>query len=118
MPTHLPRVRIPLGAALLVALAGCASAGDSFGNAERGATDLPDHFLVGTFTGPGTSEPAAGEGCRNPMVDPRGDTRLMLQRSSGGRGDYAVPGGRYGVAEGELLRLDCATGAPTGIVRE
>jgi len=118
MPTHLPRVRIPLCAALLVALAGCASTGDSFGNADRAATDLPDHFLVGTFMGPETTEPSTGEGCRNPMVDPRDDTRLMLKRSSGGRGDYAVPDGRYGVAEDELLRLDCASGAPIGIVRE
>lgn len=118
MPTHLPRVRIPFVAALLVALAGCASSGGSFGNADRAATDLPDHFMVGTFMGPETTEPTAGEGCRNPMVDPRDDTRLMLTRSSAGRGDYAVPAGRYGVADGELLRLDCATGVPIGIVRE
>jgi hypothetical protein len=118
MLTHLPCIRVPLCAVLLVALAGCASGGESIGNADRAATDLPDHFLVGTFMGPETTEPSTGEGCRNPMVDPRDDTRLMLTRSSGGRGDYAVPAGRYGVAANELLRLDCASGVPIGIVRK
>jgi hypothetical protein len=40
-----------------------------------------------------------------------------MQRAYGGRGDYSVPQGAYGVRTGELLRVDCADGAPLGIVR-
>ncbi len=82
-----------------------------------GLRDLPDHFLVGTHTGASTSEPSPGDGCRNPMVDPRDGTRLTLVRSEGGRGDYQVPEGQYGVDRRHLLRLDCASGRAVGIVR-
>ena len=38
------------------------------------AKDLPDHFMV-TVTGIAQAEePKPGEGCRNPMVDPRNGT--------------------------------------------
>lgn len=50
------------------------------------------------------------------MIDPRDGTELRLVRSQAGRGDYAVPTGRYDVAAGELLRLDCRTGEAIGIV--
>jgi hypothetical protein len=51
------------------------------------------------------------------MVDPRDGTTLKLIRSKDGRGDYEVPPGRYGVGEGKLLRLDCATGRIVAIVK-
>jgi hypothetical protein len=51
------------------------------------------------------------------MIDPRDHTRLTLIRSAGGVGDYEAPPGRYGVQEGELLRLECATGRVIGIVK-
>ncbi len=60
----------------------------------------------------------AGEGCRNPTLDPRDGTRLTLVRSLGGTGDYRVPAGMYGVGAGELLRLECAAGRVVGIVVE
>lgn len=53
----------------------------SFGKAtthlsNRAPSDTPDHFVVGVPNGSATSEPTPGEGCRNPMVDPRDGTRL------------------------------------------
>jgi hypothetical protein len=113
-----PRVRRPiLLGAILVILGGCATSSFGTDADARAADDVPDHFLVGRPGPDATAEPTPGDGCRNPMVDPRDGTRLQLVRSSDNRGDYAVPEGRYGVAEGELLRLDCGTGAAVGVVR-
>ena len=103
--------------ASLVLLAGCITTHDRLEVRPEAATDVPDHFLVGTIDGEATTEPEAGQGCRNPMVDPRDGTRLRLVRSGEAWGDYAVPAGRYGVGEGELLRLSCATGRVIGVVR-
>jgi hypothetical protein len=83
----------------------------------RGAEDVPDHFLVGSFSSTATEEPSAGTGCHSPMIDPRNGGKLLLVRSAGGRGDYEVGEGGYGLREGELLRLDCGTGRVMGIVR-
>ena len=58
----------------------------------------------------------AGNGCLNPMVDPRDNTQLRLVRAIAPRGDYAAPPGRYGARAGELLRLDCNTGRVIGVV--
>ena len=54
---------------------------------------------------------------RNPMIDPRDGTRIVLVRSSEGRGYYRVPVGRYGVHPGELLLLECGTGRVIGVVK-
>jgi hypothetical protein len=95
---------------------GCATANFPPDGAARTAQNLPDYFRVGTPTGTTTVEPIQGEGCQNPMVDPRTEARLRLVRSQGDRGDYEVPGGRYGVGTQELLRLECKTGRVVGIV--
>lgn len=84
---------------------------------DRTPAGVPDHFMVGTHTDAMMTEPAPGEGCRNPMVDPRDGTRLRLVRAAEGQGDYEVPPGRYGVGPRELLRLACSTGQAVGIVR-
>lgn len=85
----------------------------------RTASDTPARFMIGSATGE-TSEPRPGDGCRNPMIDPRDGMRLTLvlsQRGPEGEiGDYEVPGRRYGVRAGELLRLDCSSGRVVGIV--
>jgi hypothetical protein len=64
---------------------------------------------------------AAEDGCRMTMIDPRDQTWVRLARSAqygmSYRGDYEVTTGRYGVQQGELLRLDCSTGEVIGIVR-
>lgn len=102
---------------VLTTLGGCASSSFGTDADARTAGDVPGRFLVGLSGSDAVAEPTPGDACRNPMVDPRDGTRLRLVRSSGTRGDYAVPAGRYGVGGGELLRLDCATGEAVGVVR-
>jgi len=111
-------IRLGRAALLTLVLAGCASAQRSPGDAvPRPAVDVPERFLVGEHDGAGTSEPGPGATCRNPLVDPRTGAKLTLLRSSDGRGDYEVPPERYGVREGEALRIECATGRAVGIVK-
>lgn len=98
-------------AAMVLAVAACATGGRSGFPADRDARPATDTPAAFTF-----SVPASGDACRSPAVDPRDGTRLVLARSSGGRGDYEVPAGRYGVNGREYLRLDCATGAVVGAV--
>lgn len=100
-----------------VLMTGCATTDFATEAQLRPAADLPDEFLVGAHDSAETSEAAPGEGCRNPMVDPRDGTRVLLVRSNDERGDYEVPAGRYGASERELLRIDCGTGEALGIVR-
>lgn len=107
------------GLILLGLLTGCSTIRDASYPTSllRTAVDVPDHFLVGFPNSTATEEPMPGSACRNPLVDPRHDERLILVRSRGGRGDYEVASGRYGVGEGELLRVDCGTGRAIGVVR-
>jgi hypothetical protein len=106
----------------LVALAGCASSRSSMaGPVVAEAKNLPDHFRVAATGIAQTEEPNPGEGCRNPMVDPRNGTALNLMRSKNGMGDYQVLSEygldlTYGVDSRHLLRIDCATGKALGIV--
>ena len=110
-------------ASALVALAGCASSrGSMEAPVVAEAKNLPDHFMVAVTGVAQKEEPKAGEGCRNPMVDPRNGTTLNLMRSKNGVGDYQVLGEQYeldstyGVDSRHLLRIDCATGKALGIV--
>lgn len=93
---------------------GCASSVRTGAPSIRPAVDVPEQFLV--VDGADIRPARASEGCRNPMTDPRDGTRLELARSANGQGDYAVPGGRYGVDARSLLRLECSTGRPLGVV--
>jgi len=102
-------------AAYLVAAA-CGTVNDGESTVVRSATDVPERFVIGSFAG-ATPEPTDDGACRNPLIDPRDGTRLLLVRSSHGRGDYESPPGRYGTRAQELLRVDCATGTAIGIVR-
>lgn len=113
-----PSVRSLLMAVTLLILSGCATSHFSADTDTRMASDLPDHFLVGTHTGTDTTEPKPDEGCRNPMVDPLDGTKLELVRSNGEYGDYEVPDNRYDVGRKELLRLECSTGRAVGIVQK
>lgn len=113
-----------LGAvAALIVLASCASGHNSMaGPVVAEAKDLPDHFMVVASGFNQRNEPKPGEGCRNPMADPRDGTALTLVRSEGGTGDYQVLSRdyelktQYGVDSRHLLRLDCGTGKALGIV--
>jgi len=86
------------------------------------AKDLPDHFMVAANGLAQKEEPKSGEGCRNPMVDPRDGTLLNLVRSKDGKGDYQALGEHYelqptyGLDSRHVLRIDCATGKALGIV--
>jgi hypothetical protein len=110
-------------ASALFALSGCASSGGSIeAPVVAQAKNLPDHFMVAVTGLAQKEEPKAGEGCRNPMVDPRNGNALNLMRSKNGVGDYQVLGSQYeldssyGVDPRHLLRIDCATGKALGIV--
>lgn len=110
----------PVTFALGLLVAGCATAGSTGPDDPplRMAVDAPERFEP-----PPTRarlEPAdtlPGGGCLSPMTDPRDGTEARLVRSWVRHGDYEVPTGRYGVGDGELLRLECNTGGVAGVVR-
>jgi hypothetical protein len=111
-------------AVLVLALAGCASTTrDMSGPVVGVPLDLPDHFMVARSGIGKYDEPKADGVCRNPMIDPRDKTELLLRRSAGGKGDYGVDpgvfgGGKYGMTTQQFLRIDCATGKAIGIVAQ
>ena len=111
-----PTVPVLLAVAA-AAILGCSSTyhHHSAGQAIQPAMDVPTHFLVSGKHGT-TEEPAPGQ-CRNPMIDPRDGTRIVLERSAEGRGYYRVPPGRYGVRPGEVLLIECETGRVIGVVK-
>lgn len=95
----------------LTILSACASR--SFDDAAiRSGEDLPEQFLL-----PAGVDVSSGSACFSPLVDPRDGAEIRIVRSIPGRGDYEVPPRRYGVRPEELLRIDCGTGRPLGIVR-
>lgn len=103
--------------AVLVAVlvAACVSSSDLGPGSERPATDPPERFLIGVSGE--LRDPSGSTTCFNPMVDPRDGTKIIMVRSWGdGRGDYEVPSGSYGASTKELLRIDCRTGEPIGLV--
>ena len=109
--------RAVLAAVAVIGLAGCAAKQPPghAGSYPRTAVDVPDRFIVVASSGP--VERPAGEGCRNPIVDPRNGSRLTLIRSADGRGDYEAQPLRYGLGKRELLRVDCESGRVVGIVK-
>ena len=83
----------------------------------RPAENIPERFVPADRSLLLTpADTIAGDGCRSPMADPRDDAQLDMIRASEGYADYEVPPGRYGVGEGELLRLICNSGRVAGIV--
>ena len=108
----------PAGALLLALTAalGCASShtGSFPSDASvRPLTDAPTQFALS-----GSSRTRMSTDiCQSPLVDQRNGTTLRLERSVPGRGDYEVPIGHYGAQAGELVRVDCRTFQPIGLVR-
>lgn len=78
----------------------------------RQAENLPDKFE------PNQGVTLNGNSCKSPMIDRRDGTELLMVSSMGGIGDYRVHSNKYGLNKGELLRIDCKTGKPIGIVKE
>jgi hypothetical protein len=76
-------------------------------------TGTPEHFLVLDPSTGATLEPT-GPACRNPLVDPRDGTRLVLVRSQSGFGDYQPERPAYGLPAHQLIRVDCSNGRPVG----
>lgn len=110
-----------VGAALAVLLwatqlAACATSDFDPARVTRQAEDVPEFFLVARPGEEGTRPAQPGEGCRSPMVDPRSGRRIDMVRSSDSQGDYVVPDSAYGLADNELLRLDCSSGRVLGVV--
>jgi len=79
----------------------------------RPLTDAPTQFALSASARTRLSTDI----CQSPIVDQRNGTSLRLERSVPGRGDYEVPAGHYGAQAGELVRVDCRTLQPIGLVR-
>ena len=103
----------------LAIVAGCAGSGPAWNATDivRTSSETPDRFQA--LAHPEAVDLKPGDPCRSPLVDPRDGTRITLARSVPGFGDYEVPPGRYGIPDPrrELLRVDCGTGRPVGVVR-
>ena len=102
-----------------LALGGCAAPGTQGGRPRplEGA-GAPERFEpVGPALRVAPADTLTGGGCLNPLIDPRSGDRLVLVRSTTGHGDYEVREGRYGVGPAELIRVECNTGRPLGVVR-
>ena len=100
-------------AILAASTAGCgivSNAAASFPSdaSARPAVDTPTRFDVETLNNSGI--------CQSPITDPSTKAQLKFVRSQPGRGDYEVAVGQYGARAGELLRVDCYTYAPIGLV--
>lgn len=114
---EVPRLIQPFPALLASAalLAACATSDFDPARVGPAPDPVPARFVNEAGAGASSASPEAG--CRSPMVDPESGTALRMIRSSRTQGDYAAPAGAYGLAEDELLRLDCASGRVIGVVR-
>lgn len=85
----------------------------------RLVVDAPARFVT---TDANDIDGAPASGCASRLVDRRYGIELQLVRAATThdaqwRGDYrAATPARYDVADGELLRVECATGVPLGVV--
>jgi hypothetical protein len=115
----MPGISSPSKETLLLAIIaslGCASShGGGFpaDASVRPLTDAPTPFALSGS--PRTR--MSTDICQSPLVDQRNGTTLRLERSVPGRGDYEVPAGHYGAQAGDLVRVDCRTLQPIGLVR-
>ena len=112
------RSGLPVAVLLLAAMtmAGCASShveGFPADASVRPLTDAPTQFALSASARTRMSTDI----CQTPIFDQRNGTALRLERSVPGRGDYEVPVGHYGAQAGELVRVDCRTLQPIGLVR-
>ncbi len=115
------RSRFALAVSLTL-ICGCGTNGSSgFPSTAplRAGTDLPAQFEPPEGFGRlSPTDTISGGACLTPMRDPRDNSSIKMVRADNGQADYKVPDGHYGVGEHQLLRLDCNTGRPLGIVKE
>ena len=105
----------------LLVLVACGQSNSSFPSPAPllAGTDLPAQFEPPTgFARLTLTDTIAGNACLTPMHDPRNNTEIRMVRAANGLADYKVPDGRYGVGKHQLLRVDCNTGRPLGIVED
>ena len=108
-------------ASLVLLLGGCGQNNSGFPTATplQPGKGLPAQFEPPPGFGRlSLTDTIPGNACLSPMHDPRTNTEITMARAANGQADYKVPDGRYGVGSGQLLRLDCSTGRPLGIVNE
>lgn len=110
------RARVLAGLLILVAAGGCATFKKTLEttpeNFDRPATGTPGTFVRED------GMPNLGTTCLASLLDLQDKGTLQLVRTVRDRqGDYRVPAGKYGVGEHELLRVDCTTARPMGVVR-
>lgn len=99
-------------------LAGCGS------TSHAELVPQPVAGMPAYFVGPTGVVEGAGTACRSPLRDPDGMVTLTMVRSGRERerpdigwGDYAVsPAGSYGLRADQLLRVECGSGQPAGVV--
>jgi len=110
------RVRVLAGMLILAVSGGCATMNDALKTVpesiDRPATGTPATFVrEDGMANVNTT-------CRSVLLDLNDKTTIQLVRVLRDKqGDYRVPAGKYGVGENELLRVDCATARPSGIVK-
>src|SRR3954449_10002001 len=101
----------------VVTMLGCASR-----HTERFPTDVGMRMLTGAPTQlvqrSSLRATRRTDICQSPLVDERNGKTFRLMRAEPGRGDYDIPVGLYGALKGELLRVDCRTLQPLGLVPE
>ncbi|MBW2937414.1 hypothetical protein KXJ69_04815 [Aureisphaera sp. CAU 1614] len=101
------------GALFATLLLGCGTSQKSNSNTHitKQAQDTPEAFV------PAQGIALDNASCKSPMIDPRDGTEILMVSAENGFGNYKVTPPKYGVQPGELLRLDCQTGKPIGIVK-
>jgi hypothetical protein len=111
------RVRVLAGMLILAASGGCATMNDALTTTpesiDRPATGTPSTFVREDGL------PNLNTTCQAVLLDLSDKTTIKLVRVLRTKqGDYSVPAGKYGVADDELLRVDCATARPSGIAKK
>jgi hypothetical protein len=115
----MPDISVPPTGVLLlaiIAVLGCSSRhveGFPTDASVRALTNAPTQFAVSGSARTRTPTDI----CQNPLVEQRDGTTLRLVRSVPGRGDYEVAAGHYGAQAGDLVRVNCRTLQPIGLVR-
>src|SRR5947209_6570902 len=100
---------------VLVTMLGCASS-----QAEKFPRDVPMRTLTDAPAQFVARSPSRAtmrtDICQSPLADEKSGKTFRLMRAQPGLGDYDVPVGLYGARQGELLRVDCRTLQPLGLV--
>jgi hypothetical protein len=109
------RARVLAGLVILAASGGCSTMKltTTPEKIDRPATGTPGTFVRED------GYPNLGTVCLAALLDMQDKSTIQLVRTlHNGLGDYRVTAGKYGVGDHELLRVDCTTAHPIGIVKE